>query len=65
MTHKVTLPYAEQCARCKKRVAVQFCQHALDYIQQQDGKPWRYVLIAHDTIAENMALDGLVKLFSA
>ena len=47
----------------KKRVAVQWCQQASDYMQQHGGKPWRYVLIPHDAIAENMTLKGLLKLF--
>lgn len=29
------------------------------------GKPWRYALIPHDAIAENMTLKGLVALFQA
>ena len=49
----------------KTRVAVQWCQHASDYAQQQDGKPWHYALIPHDRIAENMTMSGLLKLFTA
>jgi type III restriction enzyme len=49
----------------KKRVAVQWCQQASDYMQQHGGKPWRYVLIPHNAIAENMTLEGLLKLFTA
>jgi type III restriction enzyme len=49
----------------KKRVAVQWCQHASDYMQQHGGKPWRYVLIPHDAIAENITIEGLLKLFES
>jgi type III restriction enzyme len=49
----------------KKRVAVQWCQHASDYMQHHGGKPWRYVLIPHDAIAENITLAGLLKLFGS
>jgi type III restriction enzyme len=49
----------------KKRVAVQWCQHASDYMQQHGGKPWRYVLIPHDAIAENITLEGLLRLFES
>ena len=31
---------------------------------QVDLKPWTYVLIPHDAIAENMTLKGLSKMFS-
>jgi type III restriction enzyme len=47
----------------KKRVAVRWCQQASDYMQQHGGKPWRYVLIPHDAIAENITIEGLLKLF--
>jgi type III restriction enzyme len=47
----------------KKRVAVQWCQQASDYMHQNSGKPWRYVLIPHDAIAENITIVGLLKLF--
>jgi type III restriction enzyme len=48
----------------KKEVAVRWCQQASDYMQQHGGKPWRYVLIPHDAIAENITLGGLLKLFA-
>jgi type III restriction enzyme len=34
-------------------------------MQQHGGKHWRYVLIPHDAIAENMTLLGLTKKFGA
>ncbi len=49
----------------KKRVAVQWCQQASDYMQQHGGKSWRYVLIPHDAIAENITIEGLLKLFES
>jgi len=47
----------------KKDVAVKWCANASDYARQVGGKPWRYVLIPHDAIAENMTLAGLAKQF--
>ncbi len=47
----------------KKEVAVKWCQQASDYMQQHGGKPWVYVLIPHDAIAENMTLKGLAEQF--
>jgi type III restriction enzyme len=47
----------------KKEVAVRWCQQATTYMQQHGGKPWAYVLISHDAIAENITLRGLVSLF--
>jgi len=43
----------------KKDVAVQWCQNASDYMLKHGGKPWKYVLIPHDVITENMTLKGL------
>ena len=47
----------------KKEVAMKWCQQASDYMQQHGGKPWVYVLIPHDAIAENMTLEGLAERF--
>jgi type III restriction enzyme len=47
----------------KKEVAVRWCKQASDYMQQHGGKRWRYVLIPHDVIAENITLEGLLRLF--
>lgn len=49
----------------KKNAAIQWCQNASDYAASYGGKSWRYLLIPHDMIAENMTLAGLVSLFAA
>lgn len=46
----------------KKEAAVNWCKHASEYAETYGGKPWIYVLIPHDVIAENMTLDGLSKI---
>lgn len=51
--------------RAKQEVAVKWCAHASDYTRQIGGKPWRYALIPHDAIAENMTLAGLAKQHGA
>ncbi|MDX1907950.1 MAG: DEAD/DEAH box helicase family protein, partial [Bacteroidia bacterium] len=43
----------------KQEAARNWCMHASDYAREQGGKPWRYVLIPHDVIAENMGLAAL------
>lgn len=45
----------------KARAAATWCQHASDYEIKNGGKPWRYLLIPHDAITDNMTLDGLAK----
>lgn len=48
----------------KRDAAVQWCRHATDHARSYGGKTWTYVLIPHDAIADNMTLDGLVKLYA-
>lgn len=43
----------------KARAAVLWCNHASIHEQEHNGKPWRYLLISHDVIADNMTLLGL------
>jgi type III restriction enzyme len=43
----------------KKEVAMQWCKNASDYMLNHGGKPWQYVLIPHDAIAQNMTIKGL------
>ena len=47
--------YAEMCATA----AVKWCERASEFALGHGGKPWQYVLIPHDVIAENMTLNGL------
>ena len=47
----------------KKDSAIRWCANASDHAATYDGKPWRYVLIPHDEIAENITLAGLVARF--
>jgi len=48
----------------KARAAATWCKHASAHEKANHGKPWRYLLIPHDAIAENMTLDGLAKQFA-
>ena len=47
----------------KKQAAQRWCTNASDHAASYDGKPWRYVLIPHDEIAENNTLEGLAARF--
>jgi type III restriction enzyme len=47
----------------KKGAAVRWCKQATEYAGTWDGKPWRYLLIPHDAIAENVTLTGLAFQF--
>jgi type III restriction enzyme len=45
----------------KKEAAKEWCKNATNYALQNGGKPWQYLLIPHDVIAENKTLMGLAK----
>ena len=47
----------------KKEAAIKWCRNASEHAASYSGKPWRYVLIPHDAIAENLTLDGLAARF--
>lgn len=47
----------------KKDVAVKWCANASTHAQSYGGKPWQYLLIPHDEIAENITLAGLAGRF--
>lgn len=47
----------------KKDAAMEWCEQASAHAATCGGKPWKYALIPHDTIAENMTLVGLVGRF--
>ena len=47
----------------KKEAAVTWCTRAATHALSNGGKLWKYVLVPHDVIAENMTLAGLVSQF--
>jgi hypothetical protein len=49
----------------KRDVAVQWCKRATEHASSYGGKPWRYALIPHDAIAENMTLDFLLSQYGS
>ena len=47
----------------KQAAAEVWCARATEHTAAHGGKPWRYVLVPDDAIAENMALEDLVRRF--
>jgi type III restriction enzyme len=43
----------------KARAAALWCEHATAHELAHGGKPWRYLLIPHDMIADNRTISGL------
>jgi type III restriction enzyme len=48
----------------KRDVATKWCQRASEHALSHGGKSWRYVLIPHDQVQDNMGLDFIVKRFA-
>jgi len=48
----------------KRSAAVTYCIHASKHTAESGGKPWKYLLIPHDEIAENMTLAGLASRYA-
>lgn len=49
----------------KRDVAVKWCVNATAHAKTYGGKPWRYVLIPHDVIANNMTITALAQQFTS
>lgn len=47
----------------KAKAALTYCENATKYTKQIDGKPWKYVLLPHDSVQQNMSFVSLVKQF--
>jgi type III restriction enzyme len=53
----------DKIVNLKKDVATRWCANATDHSATYGGKPWRYLLIPHDEIAENITLNKLADMF--
>jgi type III restriction enzyme len=51
--------------QAKKAAADEWCRYASTHAVQHGGKPWEYVLIPHDVVAENMTLSVLRREFGS
>jgi len=54
----------DQVVQAKARAAATWCKHASGHEKDNGGKPWRYLLIPHDAIADNMNISGLAKNYT-
>ena len=60
---KMATQMSDKDVLSKADVAVQWCAWASEHARSYGGKPWRYVLIPHDAISDNMTLEFLTKQF--
>ena len=47
----------------KAKAALLYCKNATEYTTANSGKPWKYILLPHDSVKLNMSLDYLVKQY--
>lgn len=46
----------------KKRAAEEYCKNSTEYTKENGGKPWRYILLAHDVVDRTMSFRYLAAL---
>lgn len=61
---KMATQMTDKDVLAKRDVAVQWCDWASAHARTYGGKPWRYALIPHDAIAENITVDFLLKQYA-
>jgi len=44
----------------KAKSAVKYCKYATEFTAENNGKPWKYVLIPHDNVSKNNSFKGIV-----
>ena len=44
----------------KKQAAEEYCRHASEYTAENNGKPWKYILLAHDKVERTSGFDYLI-----
>jgi type III restriction enzyme len=54
----------DEIVLAKADAAATWCQHATAHAEQSGGKPWRYILIPHDQILDQMTLAGLAARYT-
>lgn len=47
----------------KTQAALQYCKYATDFTTQNNGKPWRYILIPHNAVQANMSFEYLAGIY--
>jgi type III restriction enzyme len=49
----------------KAEAASIWCRHASEHARESGGKPWTYLRIPHDQMAEQMTLAGLAARYTS
>lgn len=60
---KASREMEDQDVLAKRSAATQWCQLASDHAAANGGKVWKYVLIPHEAVVDNMTITGLAERF--
>ena len=44
----------------KKQAAEEYCRHASEFTAENGGKPWKYILLAHDKVERTSSFEYLI-----
>ena len=50
----------DEDVQAKAKAANKYCNYATEYTEENEGKPWKYVLIPHDKVSKNSSFKGIV-----
>jgi type III restriction enzyme len=53
----------DEQVKAKRDVGVKWCALASEYASASGERGWKYALIPHDTIKDNMTIAGLVERY--
>lgn len=51
----------DEVVKNKARAAIEYCKSATEFNMQNGGKPWKYALIPHEVVKDNMSFNWLIK----
>ena len=51
---------ANEEVQMKKQAAEEYCRHASEYTAENNGKIWKYILLAHDKVERTSGFDYLI-----
>lgn len=45
----------------KAKAALEYCKYATEYTSKNGGKPWKYILIPHDIVKQNISFNFIIE----
>lgn len=54
---------ANEEVQMKKQAAEEYCNHASEYTTENGGKPWKYILLPHNTVERTASFEYLIAFY--